>query len=177
MKFFTHLIFIAIICTMPTTVFAEQHQLGAHIHGAASLDIAVDSSLVTINFSGPLDNLIGFEHMPETAQQKMLVSAMKARLSKPAPLFHFTSTAQCSVQSVKLTSLVLGDKPESGEPAGHADVDAEFVYNCAQIKNLQTIKVMLFDFYPNLHKIKVVMVSERGQTAAELSADKRAIKW
>ena len=151
--------------------------LGPHVHGVASLEIALDVALVTINFSGPLDNLIGFEHMPETNQQKAKVKAMQDRLNKPAPLFYFTKTAQCSVKSVKLVSTVLGDKPEAGEPEGHADVDAEFIYHCSQIKNLKTIKVMLFDFYPNLHKIKVAFASDRGQTAAELSTDKRAITW
>lgn len=151
--------------------------LGAHVHGAASLDIAIDSSLVTLNFSGPLDNLIGFENIPQTDQQKAKVSAMQDRLKKPGPLFYFTKAAQCRVQSVKLTSIVLGNPPAAGEDEGHADVDAEYVYDCAQMKSLQSIKIMLFDFYPNLQKIKVAVVSGRGQTATELSAEKRMISW
>ena len=47
---------------------ATAHELGAHVHGIATLQVAVDEKTMTLDFSSPLDNLLGFEHITKQRQ-------------------------------------------------------------------------------------------------------------
>jgi hypothetical protein len=169
---------------------AIAHELGAHVHGVATLQVAVDKKTMTLDFSGPLDNLIGFEHAPRNAKQKAAVKNMADNLNKAEQFFIPTADAQCTLQSVKLESLVLepktppekkSDKKEQSrqhqEERGHADIDGEFVFTCKQIGKLHDLEVKLFDAYPNLHQLKVEVATLKKQSSANLTADQRRVSW
>jgi len=162
------------------------HELGAHVHGIATLQVAVDEKTMTLDFSGPLDNLIGFEHVPRTAKQKAAVKKMADDLNKAEQFFIPTAEAQCALQSVKLDSLVLEpkaaqDKKEKSqqheEERGHADIDGEFIFACKQIGKLHDLEVKLFDAYPNLYKLKVEVATQKKQSSAQLTTDQRRVSW
>jgi hypothetical protein len=170
--------------------FAIAHELGAHVHGVATLNIAVDEKTMTLDFSGPLDNLIGFEHVPRDAKQKAAVKSMADNLNKAEQFFVPTAEAQCMLQSVKLDSLVLepkaapekiSDKKEQSKPheeeRGHADIDGEFVFACKQIGKLHDLEVKLFDAYPNLHKLKVEVATLKKQSSIQLTPEQRHVSW
>lgn len=184
MKLFWHLIIIAIISMMTMSVFAEEHQLGAHVHGVATMQVTVDTSILTLNFSSPLDNLLGFEHpsrnQAEVAQVQNMINAFyKTNLFVPTP------AAQCRLKTIDLQSLVIkkranSPKPQHEEPAGHAghtDLDAGLVYQCQQVKQLRDLQVNLFKTFPNLHQLNVEVVSSQGQTAAKLTSANSQIIW
>jgi hypothetical protein len=168
----------------PLIVIARE--LGPHVHGVASLQIAIDEKTMTLDFSGPLDNLIGFEHVPRNAKQKAAVKAMSDSLNKADQFFIPTADAQCTLQSVKLDSLVLEskatqDKEEKSqqheEERGHADIDGEFIFACKQIGKLHDLEVKLFDAYPNLRQLKVEVATLKKQAVAKLTADQRRVEW
>ncbi len=163
---------------------ALAHEPGAHVHGVATLEIALDAKVLTIDLSSPLDNLIGFEHLPQNDRQKMLVKAMADRLHKSDKLFIPTASAACTLQNTVLSSLVLDNpkdpKPQAktdGEEAGHADLDGEFVFTCEHPENLHEIEVRLFSPFPNLHIVNVAVATAKGQAAAKLTADNRRVSW
>jgi hypothetical protein len=169
---------LAVLMTNPLIVFA--HELGAHVHGVATLQIAVDEKTMTLDFSSPLDNLIGFEHEPRTTRQQAAVKNMAGNLNKADQFFIPTADAQCRLQSVKLDSPVLDQKKKSQPPSGervHADLDGEFVFVCKQIGKLHDIEVKLFDTYPNLHQLKVEVATLNKQAAATLTADQPRASW
>jgi hypothetical protein len=146
--------------------------------------VALDAKTLTIDLSTPLDNLIGFEHLPQNDRQKMLVKAMSERLHRGDRLFIPTAAASCTLQNTVLNSLVLDNpknaKPQAatdGEEAGHADLDGEFVFTCARPENLHDIEVRLFSPFPNLHILNVAVATAKGQTAAKLTADNRKVIW
>lgn len=91
--------FAAIAALASNSPFISAHELGAHVHGVASLQIAVDATTLTLDFSGPLDNLLGFEHVPRNAQQQTAVKNMAANLNKADQFFVPTADAQCMLQS------------------------------------------------------------------------------
>jgi len=162
------------------------HELGAHVHGVATLQVAVDEKTMTLDFSSPLDSLIGFEHVPHNAKQKAAVKKMADDLNKAEQFFIPTADAQCTLQSVKLDSLVLEpkasqDKKEKSqqheEERGHADLDGEFVFACKQTGKLHDLEVKLFDAYPNLHQIKVEVATLKKQSSANLTPEQRRASW
>jgi hypothetical protein len=168
---------VALLLSQPVLA----HEPGAHVHGVASLEIALDGKLLTLEFSSPLDNLIGFEHLPQTDRQKALVRAMADKLNKADKLFVPTPAASCTLQNTELSSPVLpqalGSKPQPQEESGHADLDAEFVFSCQNPDKLHDIEARLFTPFPNLHQLNAAVVTAKGQSAARLTSDNRRVSW
>lgn len=157
--------------------------LAPHVHGNATLQIAVQSNTLLINFSSPLDNLLGFERKARNQLEVKQVQHMISQFYQNAT-FVPSKAAQCQLQTVQLESLVVKKKPQSAkaehiheEEAGHADLDAEMVYQCRTIKKLGDLRVNLFKAFPNLHQLNVEIVSERGQSAAKLTPTNNQAIW
>ena len=166
---------------------AIAHEPGAHVHGTAELQVAIDGNQLTISFESPLDNLIGFEHPPRTDKERSAVKRMATRLRQAQTLFVTTPAAQCTLASVQLVSAalpadLLGEtKPTKADGAkeeeGHADLDAAFTFNCANISQLKGMDVGLMPAFPGLRKLNVQVVGPRGQSATVLVPGKRALAW
>lgn len=170
----------ALTALMANPPIAIAHELGAHVHGVATLQVAVDEKTMTLDFSSPLDNLLGFEHAPRNAKQKAAVKSMEDSLNKADQLFIPTMDAQCTLQSVKLDSLVLDKKDKSQhheEEGGHADLDGEFVFVCKQPGKLHELKVKLFEVFPHLRQLKVEVATLKKQAAATLTTEQRRASW
>ncbi len=190
MKKYTHVVlkgalqFVLLGTAAIMSQSALAHEPGAHVHGVATLEVAVDAKVLTIDLSSPLDNLIGFEHQPQNDRQKMLIKGMVDRLNKSDKLFIPTASAACTLQNTTLSSPVL-DKPKDTKPQAtadvdesrHADLDGEFVFTCEHPENLHDIEVRLFSPFPNLHILNVAVATTKGQTAAKLTADNRRVSW
>lgn len=150
----------------------------AHVHGMATLQIAVDGKTLQLNLESPLDSLLGFEHMPRTEQQKTAVKEMENRLRQADRLFQANSAALCTLKSVALDSPVLGaDKHHGHKHDDHADLDGEFIFTCAKPRELRGLEVRLFDAFPRLRKLKTEAATPRGQKAATLTSKQRRIGW
>lgn len=89
---------------------------GAHVHGQAALEIAVDGDVVHIHLHSPLDSLVGFEHAPRNEKERQAIKALTARLHQADTLFVLTPEARCQVESTELSSPVLS--PDSS-PRSH----------------------------------------------------------
>jgi hypothetical protein len=155
---------LALCMTSGLTLAAE-----AHIHGQANLSIAIDGGTLTLTLESPTDSLVGFEHVARDAKEQAAVAAMKQTLGQADKLFLPTPTAMCKPTSVKLASLLLGSPPEPGHE-GHADMDGEFVFQCAQPQHLHDLDVRLFERFPRIKKLNVEIAGPNGQKAVQLSA-------
>lgn len=155
----------------------------AHVHGAATLQIAVESTQLQLSFSSPLDNLLGFEHPPRTVKQKHAVRNMAETLRHAERIFLPSPAAQCTLQSVKLDSVVLEKTgahvhdEHAQEGHVHADLDGDFTFECAQPAALHELEVNLFTDFPLLKKIKVEAVTRSGQSAATLNPSNKRMVW
>jgi Protein of unknown function (DUF2796) len=152
------------------------HEPGPHQHGVAQLQVAADGPLLTLTLESPLDNLLGFEHYPRTDKQKAAVRALDARMHEADALFVPTPAAHCAAQSVRLESLVFEPAPPS-KTTGHADLDAEYQFSCAQPEALRDLEVRLFEGFPNMRRINVQVAGPRGQSGATLDPSKRRLSW
>jgi hypothetical protein len=175
-------ILIGVFGLIPTYVLA--HEPGAHVHGVASLQVAVDDKTLTMNFSSPLDNLIGFEHKAQNQAEVGKVQNMINQFYKKPSLFTPSKTAECQIKTIKLDSLVIkkkpediAKKPEQEEEVGHADLDGEFIFTCNHPEKISDLQVNLFKIFPNLHQLNVEVVSAKGQSAAKLTPENNQITW
>jgi hypothetical protein len=91
---------------------------GAHVHGIATLNVAVDGNQLLIELDSPAMNIVGFEHAPRTEEQREAVGQAKELLADAERLFLPSPAAQCTLAQADVL-LDLGE-PESGA-GGAAD--------------------------------------------------------
>jgi Protein of unknown function (DUF2796) len=147
-------------------VAVHQH---VHQHGVAKLDVAVELRQISLHLDSPLDNLIGFERAPRNSAERKLVTDTLARLRSPE-LFAIDPAAQCKLVSVELNSaaLKLGQAPAEEQEAGHADLDADYSFSCANAPQAAWIDVGLFNF-PHMQKLEVQLATPAGQFRRDLA--------
>jgi len=95
---------VAVAACLPLTTFAQtERDLDSHEHGAALLNVALDDGQLFIELESPWNNLVGFEHEPETEEQQQLFDAAGELLENPAELFGLDA-GNCSITSSTIES-------------------------------------------------------------------------
>ncbi|MCI4661212.1 MAG: DUF2796 domain-containing protein [Neomegalonema sp.] len=106
---------------MALPALAEQHGemrgLGAHEHGHAQLNIALDGPMVSMELIAPGADIVGFEHDASSDADKAAIEQAKAVLADPVSVFGLPEAAQCLVQSAHV-------ELETEGAEGHDDHDA-----------------------------------------------------
>jgi hypothetical protein len=161
------------ILVFSAPVLAHEHH--AHVHGVAKLEIAVEGGSLSLHLESPLEGVLGFEHAPGNDQERAAVAAMRKKLADGGKLFAPTTAAQCTLKSVQVEAPTLDAKPVAGEE--HGDLDADFLFTCAQPARLTGVEVRLFQAFPKMHRVDAQVVSGKGQSAMRLSSKMRFLSW
>ena len=77
---------IVLIGSVPVQAGEKRHH-GAHVHGVATLNVAIEGNNVYIEFSSPAANIVGFEHHPRAHEQKDAVQDAVNKLQNGDALF------------------------------------------------------------------------------------------
>jgi len=175
------------ICALLCTAFSPAIAHEAHVHGVGKLDMAIDGDQVTLHLDTPLMNLLGFEHAAKSPKDRSAVQKMALKLRDAGRIFVTTPAAECRPTSIKLASkalhpILLGKpstpaartKPTRSE---HADLNADYVLQCAHPDLLKTIDVALFTQFKGFQKIDVQMVTPKKQLAAMLRPSNSRLSW
>lgn len=75
--------------------------LDAHVHGEAQLQIAQEGSSLEIMFESPAANIVGFEHIAKSDNEKQAVKQAQGKLSSVNDLFAIEG-GDCSVTSTEV---------------------------------------------------------------------------
>jgi len=158
------------LCLLPALAHAGR----PHVHGIATLDIAVEARKISLQLESPLDNLLGFERAPRSDAERRQADALVARLKAAATLWRIDPAARCTLARVELASsaLQLG-RPDPAEE-GHADIDASVEFDCVDAARAGWIDVGLFD-YPHLQRIDVQVAAPQGEFRRDLKRPDRRI--
>lgn len=162
------------------SLHAQAHEPGAHVHGVAELRVVLDGPQLQISLESPLDNLVGFEHVPRTDVQRTAVRQMARTLREAGSVFTPSAAAQCHLASVRLaSSAALGESIETtpADGDGHADLDADFSWTCDTPQALKGVDVDLMRHFPNLRRLKVQVAAPSGQRALDLLPGRRSVTW
>ena len=152
----------------------EEHgSLGAHEHGVASLNVALDGETLEIQLESPAMNLVGFEHAAKSDADQAKVAAARQQLEQPQALFALPIEAKCILQESQLEGpLFEGAKHaehEHGDEQGHSDIDASYRFACANAEALKTLELgSFFGSFPGTEKLEVQLIGPSGQQGAEL---------
>jgi len=112
---------VVIGMTVSTNVLANEEfrSHSAHVHGQVEVNIAQDGQELLVEVTAPGADVVGFEHAPETAEQKKVFEQAIAQLNKPDELFSFNN-ANCTLKFKSVSNTLEGDHDEH-EGHDHAE--------------------------------------------------------
>lgn len=143
---------------------------GAHVHGMATLDVVMDGQELMMHLKSPLMNFAGFEHQPETEQQKAIYQDMLQQFELIDTMLEVQG-ASCIVESIEVE-----DAFATPDEIEHAELEASYFLRCESPQNITGLKINLFDFYNRLEKLQVQMVLPAGQQQLELTPQRTTIR-
>ncbi|MBU2332510.1 MAG: DUF2796 domain-containing protein [Gammaproteobacteria bacterium] len=163
--------------------------LGAHEHGAARLNAALDGNQLELELISPAMNLLGFEHAAASAADEAKIASVRSQLEQPLALFGLPATAGCSVSEQQFAGELLGsahagyqrgddhehkqeDKHDHDdhEAGGHSDIEAHYQLDCSNPEALRALDLTrLFESFPGTEKIQVQLIGPSGQQGTELT--------
>jgi hypothetical protein len=186
--------------TVTPAIAEEARQLDAHEHGVGQLNVAFEGTQIALELHAPGADIVGFEYMAESAEDRAVVDAAVALLAAPLDLFEMPDAAGCSVlqASAELESEEGHDDhgEEHGDEhahddhkdhdhdehakeghddheaeAGHTEFHAEYLLNCADPSAITEITFAYFDSFPNALEVEVQIISDAGATSFEVERD------
>ena len=160
---------------------AARRELGPHEHGASALDVAIEGGRVEMRLESPAMDVVGFEHEPSTDEQRAAIEEARAALSDPLALFAPSDSAGCAVAEASVEHVFEGGHDDLGaeeaaadehghedEGATHSEFQAGYALDCEDPSALTAIDFPFFEVFPGAQEIDVRVVTERGQTGAEV---------
>ena len=152
---------------LPAAAAPGGHGAGhAHVHGVAKLELVIEPRQLNLRLEAPLDDLVGFERAPRTPAERKRVDEAVATLRAADGVFMPDPAAGCTLRSVVLTSAVLKlGEAGSTKPmeAGHAELEAEVVFDCQDTARLGHVDHGLFKAFPRMRQLDAEGVTPSGQ--------------
>lgn len=191
---------IAFIAIASTSFAKEQH--GAHEHGKAELNVAIDGGKVVLAFESPADSIYGFEHEAKSAKDiAARDNAVKLLKDDAANLFQFSGDVGCKLTDTKIEPWVKeGEdkddydhdhdaktpaKAEKGKPTKgkkakhhhgeHGEVHATYTFTCTKAPTGSKLTVNLTDKFAKLRQITVQLISDQKQSGATIKAGNKTL--
>ena len=161
------------VCTQ-ASAHSGHPQHRAHQHGVAELQVAVDGPSLVVRLDSPLDNLLGFERAPRSDQERAAAEQLLARLKAGERVVTPTAAAGCTLASVEVVAPVL-QGGAGGD--GHADLTAEWRFQCREPARLSGLRVELFAEHPRLKRLDATVAGPRGQKVQRLTARMPDLVW
>jgi len=158
---------------------AEHRQLGPHVHGQGTLDIAIEGKKISMELVVPGMDIVGFEHVPSTDAQKAEIEKGKAKLADVLGVFKLPAAAKCKADSANVENRkethhpgeTDDDDDKPGEPE-HSEFHATYTITCEVPESVTGLETAYFTNFAGAQLLNVNITSAKGQTQAQLTRDK-----
>ena len=172
---------VAILIALPALAEqAEHRQLGPHVHGQGTLDIAIEGKKIEMELVAPGMDIVGFEHVASTDEQKAAVKKAKAKLTDVLSVFKLPAAANCKAEVANVENRKETHKPgekddddddKPGAPQ-HSEFHATYTINCEAPERLTGIETIYFANFAGAQLLNVNVTTSKGQTQAQITRDK-----
>jgi hypothetical protein len=165
----------------------ETRELGTHVHGVSTLQVAVEDGTLSLDLTSPGLDIVGFEYAASTDADKDAVAMAVGQFLKPDDIVTLPDAAGCrlSAASAHLHSGDDNDEDhddhadaEHAEDADHKDegathsaFHATYTYSCDAPDALTSLSFPFFDQFANAQEIEAEYVTAAGAGRAEISRD------
>jgi len=163
--------FFLLVVLLGATPVKAQH---AHRHGAGQLEIVLEGDRLSLSLDVPQHDLVGFERPARGARELLAAQAALEKLRLPARLFEPTAAAQCTPGEAKIDAPLLEGKASG---SGHGDVEASYVFRCANPQALDGLRVKVGEAFPRLRSLAVSFAGPQGQKAGRVDARQPVFSW
>lgn len=169
----------------------EHRQLGAHVHGQGTLNVAIEGSSVEMELIAPGMDLVGFEHPATSDDQKAKVAKATAVLTDALSVFKLPAAAGCKVDAAKVESRKEehhdGDHDDDDdhdhdhdhgakdEHAGHSEFHATYKLTCQTPESLTAMETSYFASFAGAQALNVNVTSSKGQTQVQLTRERTTL--
>lgn len=159
---------------------AKHRQLGPHVHGQGTLDIAIEGNKIEMELIAPGMDIVGFEHVASTDEQKAAVEKAKAKLTDVLTVFELPIAAQCKADAANVESRKETHQPgekddddddKPGAPQ-HSEFHATYTITCQAPENLTGLQTVYFSNFAGAQLLNVNVTTSKGQTQAQMTRDK-----
>lgn len=146
----------------------EHRHHEAHVHGAATLEMAFDKNSGTIEFETPAMGILGFEYKKLKPADKLKLKTVTEDFEKNfSRMVLFPESLQCQFEKRGIDYVLKSE--------GHAEFSVVYGVLCAKSPSAAQIQ---FDFsnYADLKKISVTVLVDSLQKSLELKNGKGQIE-
>jgi hypothetical protein len=171
-------LFVALCCAPAGAQVERQH--GAHVHGSATMNLALDGDTLEIELEAPGMDIVGFEHAARDPAQEAALADAIATL-QAADWLILPAAAACTLSTASVhTRGYKADEPEhahahahvehghDGADDDHSEFHGTLAWSCARPAALDAIEVRLGGRFPALERLTVVVLSDHGQSRVVL---------
>lgn len=172
---------------------SEQHE--AHVHGMAVLQLIQEGSELLLTLNSAAGNLLGFEHAPQTDEQKEQLLNTERKLKNSDTLFQIVG-GECALRSQQNNVQKLfakhsenhhehahehdhqhtsDDHHESEDQ--HENISSEYQYHCSSPSDLNAIEIKLVAHFPALETLEVEWIVANRQGAQTLDNNNGTIRF
>ena len=151
------------------------HAAEGHSHGTGSVEVSIDGGQISIALELPMDSAVGFERAPKTDKEKAALAEAEKLLNDVQAVFIPSANAKCTVISAQVSVPHAVGTPADKD--GHADIDASYVFRCADPAALKGIETTLFKHFKRLYRLEARRVGPSGQGSMRLSAKQPTLSW
>ena len=156
----------------------------AHEHGVGSISFAVEGNDVEIELTIPGSDVVGFEHLPSTADERQAVIMGVRSLRNIKGIVTLPSEAKCRAEDVEVTSGLLEnqkddhghsdkhkheEKKEDNNKEVHSEFIAHYHFHCEYPKLMNSVQLGFFKAFPSAHELDAKWITPKGQGASELT--------
>lgn len=143
----------------------HRHPQKSHVHGAATLNIAIEERSATVEFEAPAQGLMGFEHQAKSdadrKKQALALDTLRDKIDRmvifdPALGCHFTPTKVDIVQ----------------QDQAHTEVYGLFAVRCDAAVAASKLRFGVTKTFPGIHTVNVQIVGATQQVGAQIKRDK-----
>ena len=180
---------LAISVLSPSAVMAgdAHRELGPHVHGRGTFNIAVERNRIEIEFEAPAHDIVGFEHAPSTDREKAAIDGARAKLSSPlGTVFTVPAAAGCRLAQASVAMEVEDhddeEKPGSKAPAQsdrdhhHSAFHAQYVLEGKSVRDITSLDFGYFSMFPGAEALDINLIAGRGQTKLEATRNKPGVR-
>lgn len=170
------LVSLVMACAAPAIA-----QQSAHVHGFASINLAIENGELQIEFISPAESLVGFEYEPDTAAERKAVADVIALLRKPENLFDLPAGAGCKLHEVEAERHVEAEHDEhahevTDEAESHTEFHAHYHFECDG-SAIEAITLRLFETWPRIETVQVQALTPTGQTGGNIEPNEPVIRF
>lgn len=172
---------MAMLITVPAFADqAEHRQLGPHVHGQGTLDIAIEGNKIEMELVSPGMDIVGFEHIASTDEQKAAVEKAKAKLADVLAVFKLPAAANCKAETANVENRKETHKPgekddddddKPGAPQ-HSEFHATYTITCEAPERVTGLETVYFSNFAGAQLLNVNVTTSKGQTQAQMTRDK-----